>query len=155
MDEHARARKAARSLVKAIRGLPAREQDDLFAYLLESAIGARPEAAGLLGRPLAGQVAGRLTQDPSVAAASSPSIAIGPGPSFRPGSGGQRMVPFRLPDPLYERLKMWCGQHGFAMAVVMRGLVERFLDEQEAAQPRETPAAAKKPMRTTRLRKRA
>jgi hypothetical protein len=138
--------------VKGIRGLPAREQDELFAYLLESAISARPEAAGLPGQPLAGQVVGHLSHQPSRAAPSLSSIGIGP--SFRAGPGGQRMVPFRLPGPLYDRLKAWCGGHGFAMAVVMRGLVERFLDEQEALSPREAPETAKKATRTSRPRKR-
>ncbi len=47
------------------------------------------------------------------------------------GRGEQRMFPVRLPDAQYRRLKEWCSAHGFAMAVVVRGLVERFLDEQD------------------------
>lgn len=43
----------------------------------------------------------------------------------------QQMVPVRFPEPQYRRLKEWCGRHGFSMAVVVRGLVERFLDDQE------------------------
>ncbi len=150
MDEHARTRRAARSLVKGIRGLPAREQDELLAYLLESAITSRPEA-GAPGGQFGGLVAGQLAHDPSGAAASVSSIGVGP--SFRAGPGGHRMVPFRLPGPLYERLKAWCGEHGFAMAVVMRGLAERFLDEQEAASPREGRVQAKGAVRTARARK--
>ena len=51
-------------------------------------------------------------------------------PAASPG-GPQRMVPVRFPEPQYDRLKQWCTTHGFPMAAVVRGLVERFLDEQE------------------------
>jgi hypothetical protein len=40
------------------------------------------------------------------------------------------MLPVRLPERDYERLKSWAGRHEFPMAVVIRGLVERFLDAQ-------------------------
>ncbi len=45
-------------------------------------------------------------------------------------SGGQQ-VPVRLSDEQHRRLKEWCAEHNFSMAVVIRGLVERFLDEQD------------------------
>ncbi len=41
------------------------------------------------------------------------------------------MVPVRFPEPLYRRLKEWCAGNGFSMAVVVRGLVERFLEDQD------------------------
>ena len=40
-------------------------------------------------------------------------------------------MPVRFPEPQYERLKKWCEEHNFPMAVVVRGVVERFLDEQQ------------------------
>jgi predicted DNA-binding protein len=46
------------------------------------------------------------------------------------------MFPVRLPDRDHRRLKAWCERHNFPMAVVVRGLIERFLDQQE-----EPPAA--------------
>ncbi len=61
---------------------------------------------------------------------------LGPGtphqffPAASPG-GPQQVVPVRFPEPQYERLKEWCAANGFPMAVVVRGLVERFLDEQD------------------------
>ena len=58
---------------------------------------------------------------------SAPGVAPGPLEARR----GQQMVPVRFPEPQYRRLKDWCGRHGFSMAVVVRGLVERFLDDQE------------------------
>ena len=43
---------------------------------------------------------------------------------------GRQMVPVRLSEDQHRRLKEWCRENGFSMAVVIRGLVERFLDEQ-------------------------
>ncbi len=45
--------------------------------------------------------------------------------------GAQQVVPVRFPEAQHQRLKNWCATHGFSMAVVVRGLVERFLDDQE------------------------
>jgi len=47
------------------------------------------------------------------------------------GPGAQQVVPVRFPEAQHQRLKDWCATHGFPMAVVVRGLVERFLDDQE------------------------
>lgn len=56
-------------------------------------------------------------------------------PSPPPGavgaSGPLRTMPVRFPEQQYERLKAWCEQNKFPMAVVVRGVVERFLDEQQ------------------------
>jgi hypothetical protein len=50
------------------------------------------------------------------------------------GAGGQghQVVPVRLPAELHARLRTWSSGHGFSMATVVRGLVARFLDGQEA-----------------------
>ena len=37
----------------------------------------------------------------------------------------------RLPAELHSRLRRWAATHGFSMASIVRGLVERFLDDQE------------------------
>jgi hypothetical protein len=52
-----------------------------------------------------------------------------------PGQGPLRTMPVRFPEPQYERLKKWCEEHNFPMAVVVRGVVERFLDEQQRRAP--------------------
>lgn len=44
-----------------------------------------------------------------------------------PGSDA-KVVPIRFPPKLYDELKAWCEEHGFPMAAVVRGLVERFLE---------------------------
>jgi hypothetical protein len=52
-------------------------------------------------------------------------------PLERPGRGPLRTMPVRFPEEQYERLKRWCEDHDFPMAVVVRGVVEHFLDQQE------------------------
>jgi len=39
------------------------------------------------------------------------------------------VLPVRLPEADYDRLKEFCQASGFSMAVVIRTLLERFLDE--------------------------
>ena len=48
-----------------------------------------------------------------------------------PSQGPLRTMPVRFPEPHYQRLKDWCEDHNFPMAVFVRGVVERFLDEQQ------------------------
>lgn len=49
-----------------------------------------------------------------------------------PGEGSQ-LVTIRLPAERHATLREWCAEHGFSMAAVVRGLVERFLEEQASA----------------------
>jgi len=63
-------------------------------------------------------------------------------------TGPVAMFPVRLPPELHERLRRWSTDAGFSMAGIVRGLIERFLDEQ-AARPQRRPSSAK------RARKRA
>lgn len=44
--------------------------------------------------------------------------------------GPPAVLPVRLPQDQLEQLRTWCADHGFSMAVVIRGLVERFLESQ-------------------------
>jgi hypothetical protein len=41
-----------------------------------------------------------------------------------------KVVPIRFTPSLHAELKTWCEHHGFPMAAVVRGLVERFLESQ-------------------------
>jgi hypothetical protein len=45
-------------------------------------------------------------------------------------TGDMKLLPVRLPSADYERLRTWSREHGFSMAVIIRTLVERFLNEQ-------------------------
>jgi hypothetical protein len=53
----------------------------------------------------------------------------------RSPGGSQQVVPVRLPADLHARLRLWCTDHGFSMATVVRGLVARFLDDQAPVEP--------------------
>ena len=99
-------------------GMSEREVTTALEALLPSAVERH------LGQTLQASVAVR-----SVRASRSPSL---PGVTMTSPLGSEpQMVPVRFPEPQYRRLKEWCGRHGFSMAVVVRGLVERFLDDQE------------------------
>jgi hypothetical protein len=47
-----------------------------------------------------------------------------------PTGSDSQMVTLRLPASRHAALRAWCAAHGFSMAAVVRGLVERFLEEQ-------------------------
>jgi hypothetical protein len=50
--------------------------------------------------------------------------------NWLPTGEGSQLVTIRLPAEQHERLRAWCAEHNFTMAAVVRGLIERFLDEQ-------------------------
>jgi hypothetical protein len=117
---------AARLLLKAIRTLPEAEQDEVLAYLLDRAL-----------------VSQRAARAPALSISQPPTVEV-PLPwraTFSTESparvvatqlhGPLRTMPVRFPEQQYERLKAWCEEHEFPMAVVVRGVVERFLDEQQ------------------------
>ena len=47
-----------------------------------------------------------------------------------------QLVTIRLPADRHTALRTWCAEHGFSMAAVVRGLIERFLDDQSGAAPK-------------------
>jgi len=49
-----------------------------------------------------------------------------------PAGARLKVLPVRLPEGDYERLRGFCGASGFSMAVVIRTLVERFLAHESA-----------------------
>jgi hypothetical protein len=118
-------------LLKAIRGMPDEEQDKVLEELLEARFGAGQVAQGVAG----------LAELPREVVAGLPDLlpsrlSMGVEPRMEllkgtPGAGETlTMVPARLSSEQHERLKQWCQANGFTMAVVLRGLVARFLDEQ-------------------------
>lgn len=111
-DPGKRPSEVSRLLFKAVKQLPEDEQAAVFAYFFERGIGigaADPRAAERL------QLAGLGTLFPT-------HRTIGP---------EQAMVPVRLSEAQHRRLKDWCAEHSFPMAVVIRGLIDRFLDSWE------------------------
>lgn len=117
-----------RLLYKAVKALPEDEQAAVFAYFVGLAVAPRQQAALGLAR-----------------AASDPGFFGSggwPGSTFfatQKGAGpNQQLIPVRLSEDSHRRLKQWCADHDFHMSVVVRGLIERFLDgwqEPEAPGP--------------------
>ena len=54
------------------------------------------------------------------------------GIDLSPAGARLKVLPVRLPEGDYERLRGFCGASGFSMAVVIRTLVERFLAHESA-----------------------
>jgi hypothetical protein len=104
----------AQRLVELLETLPPAERQDLTVWLFNRdrpALG--PEAGFHLGLP------------------------AGPQPSLRrlvsalPAGEDSQLVTIRLPTDRHAELRDWCAEHGFTMAAVVRGLVERFLEQQQ------------------------
>jgi hypothetical protein len=116
-------------LIKSIRQLDQSEQDEVLGELLADS--GAPWAVAIeepLTREL-GAVRQRFLPHPHLfdrrAVTERVSAIVGEG-------GDLRMLPVRLPTADYERLRAWSKEHGFSMAVIIRTLVERFLDGQAA-----------------------
>ena len=122
-------------LLKGVSRLSREEQDDMLRGLLSDRI-ERVTAWG----PPAPRVSGPMTLS---LRETLPDIGLREPEALRelltgPGGGGPwQTVPVRLPVELHERLKQWCQLHNFTMAVVLRGLVARFLDEYGRPSPAE------------------
>lgn len=123
-------------LVKAVRGLSAEEQDLVLRHLLEQQTGRAPQPLsrhGLWGQIFSGAELGSV-------GLGSTGLGLLPG-GERSGtererpSGGWQVVPVRLSAGQHEALKQWCEANDFSMAVVVRGLVDRFLGLQKPSDP--------------------
>jgi len=116
---------------------------------LTPASGAAVEPFGGTGPAAGPPVSGRITMDLSADVASRQSGGRGPAgraqafgtrrplgplrglPDGHPSAEeGLKVLPVRLPAGDYERLRTFSRDHGFTMAVIVRTLVERFLDAQ-------------------------
>src|SRR5262245_33283238 len=51
-------------------------------------------------------------------------------PLSLPAGEESQLVTIRLPAVRHAELRAWCAEHDFTMAAVVRGLVERFLEQQ-------------------------
>jgi hypothetical protein len=125
----------SRLMVKAVRSLPAVEQDKLMEAILEASLAPWPGPGLPSPDVLAGPAQRTYGRDPRF------EVTL---PPLRPETGGPwQSVPVRLSTDQHERLKQWCQANGFAMAVVLRGLVARFLDDQARRPRREEGEAAR------------
>lgn len=121
---------APRILVRALAQLPAEERDKVYTWLLGTSLRMQPGVLEPLGRRTRWAVAaesGSVTQQDFGAAGAAVVRDMFRG---QPGSA-QQMVPVRFSADQHARLRAWCGEHGFSMATVIRGLVDRFLDSQQ------------------------
>jgi hypothetical protein len=124
-------------LLKAVRGLPGEEQDKVLEELIEARFAVAGTGLAELPREV---VAGLPEQLPSRMFLGEPRLELLKG---TPGAGETlTVVPARLSSEQHERLKQWCQANGFTMAVVLRGLVARFLDEQARRERGGTAATA-------------
>ena len=126
----------SRLMVKAVRSLPDEEQDKLLEAMLEPRLAPWPGPGGPGGPGLpspdllAAHAAAHRVRGPD----SGYELTL---PPLGPETGGPwQSVPVRLSTDQHERLKQWCQANGFTMAVVLRGLVARFLDDQATRRPR-------------------
>ena len=119
-------------MVRAVRSLPPEEQDALLEAMLEPRLAPWPTPGGPGLPPL---------PSPDLLTGQVPHPIYGHGygvtlPPLAPETGGPwQSVPVRLSTDQHERLKQWCQANGFTMAVVLRGLVARFLDDQATRRP--------------------
>jgi hypothetical protein len=137
----------SRLLVKAVRSLPDEEQDKLLEAMLEPRLTPWPgpgSGQGLGGGPGLGLDPGSGAPPANLLAAHAAAHRVyGQDPRYEvtlpplgPETGGPwQSVPVRLSTDQHERLKQWCQTNGFTMAVVLRGLVARFLDDQATRHP--------------------
>ena len=121
---------ASRILVRALAQLPAEDRDRVYTWLLGTSLRMQPGVMEPLGRRLRWAVAaesGSVTQQDFGTAGADLVRDL-----FRGSSGSaQQMVPVRFSADQHARLRAWCSEHGFSMATVIRGLVDRFLDSQQ------------------------
>lgn len=115
-----------RLLMKAVRSLSPRDQDAVLRELLAAVLGSAGSAQSGLARLSQMQpVPGGLGETQLVLASQQQATPAS-------ASTALMMVPVRLSRSQYDRLKEWCATNNFAIAVVLRGLVDRFLEEQGA-----------------------
>jgi hypothetical protein len=112
-------------LYKAVKSLPEDEQAAVFEFFFERGIGAPAQSAA----PFRAYDTSMWPRGLAPAAATVVTAK-------KPGQA-QQVIPVRLSEETHRRLKQWSADHGFHMSVVVRGLVERFLDGWQ-----EPPAAA-------------
>ena len=119
-------------LLKALRSLSPEEREQVMAELLAARLEA-PEAQSAEVLPFPPPA----PSTPHAHAKGEHLVALRQSLTLE-ATGPWQTVPVRLPVELHDRLKQWCHANNFTMAVVLRGLVARFLDQYGAgpAQPR-------------------
>ncbi len=112
---------AAVLLRKALQSLQPAERDELLNAVL----------LGQLSRTCPLWPSGVIPPVPLIADVDRDRLAawLGSDDHVPTGRGALKVLPVRLPETDYERLRKFCQVNGFSMAVVIRTLLERFLDD--------------------------
>ncbi len=116
-----------RLLLKAVKELPEDEQRAVFEYFFERGI-ATPQDPRF-GRFVAEEADFREAASSRGVRLRLPLAELFAGQT--PVGPDQVMIPVRLSQAQHRRLKQWCAENSFPMAVVVRGLIDRFLDSRE------------------------
>lgn len=121
-------------LLQALGSLPADQRETVLQWLFDRIPGAATPQANLAGTWPTPTPSGFTHRHRHRAQLAADELMLRVSDSLR---GDYQMVPVRLPVGDHARLRAWSQQHGFAMATVIRGLLARFLDEQQpgTAQP--------------------
>jgi hypothetical protein len=119
---------ASALLVRALGQLPPADRDRVYTWLLGTGFQTQPGAGVLapLVRAVQTELPAARPQDFAEQGADLVRTLFRGTPS-----SGQQMVPVRFSTEQHARLRAWCTEHGFSMATVIRGLVDRFLDGQQ------------------------
>ncbi|OLB78094.1 MAG: hypothetical protein AUI14_14055 [Actinobacteria bacterium 13_2_20CM_2_71_6] len=105
----------AQRLAELLETVSPEDRQEITAWLLEQGRPARAAAVVGMSWPVSsGEPPSRLT-------------------GALPVGEDSQLVTIRLPAERHARLRAWCSEHEFTMAAVVRGLVERFLEQQERA----------------------
>jgi hypothetical protein len=101
----------AERLVGLLETLPSEARQEVTAWLLGEGRPLAPPPALSVTWPLGSDVRRRLIGD-------------------LPAGEDSQLITIRLPADRHTELRTWCAEHGFTMAAVVRGLIERFLEDQ-------------------------
>jgi hypothetical protein len=115
-------------VVKAIQALPDGDRDKALAWLIERNA---PNWGAAVARARPPRATGTEPAEPGPALPS-PALSRRLG-EYASLHGEHQGILVRLPVEQHTRLRTWCAAHGFSMATVVRGLVDRFLDQQSPA----------------------
>jgi hypothetical protein len=110
-------------LLKAVRGLSQDEQDEVLGTLLRGQLTGSDAADELGVQPPGTPSSSGFSKDLSEQARRDVIQAM---------DTRLKVLPVRLPEGDYERLRKFAQDQGFSMAVVVRTLVERFLNQHAA-----------------------
>ena len=130
--EPERSGEIARLLFKAAKQLPDEEQHALVEYFLERGLAAQP---GHSTHVFGDEALRSVTRSPAARSMLRRTALEAHLSEHKVMRGDQVTIPVRLSQPQHQRLKRWCAKHGFPMAVVVRGLIERFLDDWDKPAP--------------------